>query len=146
MHKVLSIANFKLYLNGIAPYVLLCSLFSMAQHCLLRGRHHLLVAIVHLFHCHTVLHSAHVPGFRRFPVLGVWLVSEALLLKECCLELLTDNPWSSQAPGLPFDPGRGTRTRGGECTSVSGDNARLLHRSRTWHFLSILPKRDFVRL
>ena len=47
--RVLSVANFKLYLNGIIPYVLICNLLYTAQHTLLRVSQRMLLATVHSF-------------------------------------------------------------------------------------------------
>lgn len=144
-HIVLSVANFKLYLNGIAPYVLICNLLILLT-ILSWGELPYAVAVVHLF---SLLYSIawyqrpSLYAFFRRRAFGLFL--RLRCSKECCWEYFVDIPRSTCARVFPCNPRAGMQYRT-RTASVLLHNARLLLHSSAWIFLNILPKLGFVRV
>lgn len=143
-HIVLSVANFKLYLNGIAPYVLICNLLILLT-ILSWGELPYAVAVVHLF---SLLYS--IAGYQR-PSLYAFFCRQAFGLflrrccsQECCWEYFVAIPWSTCARVFPCNPRAGVQYRRRTASVVLRD-ARLVLHSSAWIFLNILPKLGFVR-
>lgn len=82
---MLSATKFKFYLDGIVPYVLICSLLYTAQCTLLRVSHQMLMAVVHLFS--TLYSTAWYQCTSLYASSSLWAFG--LILRFCyCTVLL----------------------------------------------------------
>lgn len=131
---VLSAVNFKLYLDGIVPYVLICSLLYTAQCTLLRVSHQMLMAVVHLFSLCTVPCGTNVPVSMHSLIFGhlAWFWGFAII--QHCYKHFVDISQSICTQVLPLNPRKGMPVSWEYITSILLDNARLLAHSSRWFF------------